>query len=79
MAFQRKAQTDRDASSAEWNTLCRWMDRGLPLFVVLRGIKDFDGKPRRLEAIVASVDRSVEYWHRAVGSLTELPEAGRLE
>lgn len=77
--FQRKARTKREMSSTEWHVLSKWMDRGLPLSVVLRGLTDFAGQPRRLEGIVASVEESVERWHKAVGSLTELPEAGPLE
>lgn len=78
-AFQNKARTHRDMSSAEFNLVRRWLDRGVPLFVVLRGINDFTGKPGRLEAVEQSVERSVGYWHKAAGGLTELPKAGPLE
>jgi hypothetical protein len=77
--FQRKAKTERECSPAEWHVIAKWMDRGLPLFVVLRGIEDFSGRPRRLEAVVQSVEAARDYHFKAVGGLTELPDAGPLE
>jgi hypothetical protein len=59
--FQDKAKTQRDMSSAEWLVVTRWMDAGIPLWCVLRGINDFEGKPRRLEAVVGSVERVHAY------------------
>jgi hypothetical protein len=47
--------------------------------VVLRGIEDFSGRPRRLEAVVQSVEAARDYHFKAVGGLTELPDAGPLE
>lgn len=69
-AFLHRAHTDRIASSAEWLVISRWMTRGLPLIVVLRGINDFVGQPRRLEAVVNSVEKSRDYWAKAMGGLT---------
>lgn len=77
--FQGKAKTKRDMSNSEFWVVSKWMDRGLPLPVVLRGIVDFGARPRRLEAVVGSVDESISRWHYAMGGLTELPEAGHLE
>lgn len=57
----------RDMSSAEFVMIGRWIDRQIPLPVVLRGIQDFVGSPRRLEAVEQSVERSVTYWHQAMG------------
>ncbi len=67
--FRLKAQTKRDMSSAEYVLIGRWMDRPIPLPVVLRGIGDFVGRPRRLEAVEQSVDRSAAYWHQAMGGV----------
>ncbi len=67
--FKNKAQLRRDMSSAEFVLLGRWIDRQIPLPVVLRGIQDFSGKPRRLEAVEQSVEQSVAYWHQAMGGL----------
>lgn len=77
--FQQKAKIGRECSSSEWHVLAKWMDRGLPLFVVLRGIQDFSGRPRRLEAVVPSVEAARDYHFKAVGGLTELPDPGPLE
>lgn len=64
--FQDKAGVQRIFSSAEFNQLLRWLDAGVPLWVVIRGINDFEGKPRRLEAVVASVERVHAYGLQAV-------------
>jgi len=55
--FRSRAGTLRDMSSAEFMIVSRWMDRSMPLPVVLQGIEDFSGVPRRLEAVVDSVER----------------------
>jgi hypothetical protein len=68
-SFQHKAGTERDMSSAEFMTVSRWMDRSIPLPVVLRAIHEFDGTPRRLEACEASVARAEAYWFQAMGGL----------
>lgn len=67
--FQHQAKTKRDMSNAEYLVISRWMDKGLPLPVVLRGITEFNGKPRRLEACVDGVNKSVAYWHQAMGGV----------
>jgi hypothetical protein len=68
-SFQHKAGTTRDMSSAEFMTVSRWMDRSIPLPVVLRAIHEFDGTPRRLEACEASVVRAEAYWFQAMGGI----------
>jgi len=68
-SWQDKARSNRDMSSAEFHIVSRWMDRSLPLPVVLRGIHEFEGTPRRLEACVASVERAAAYWFKAMGGL----------
>jgi hypothetical protein len=68
-AFQDKAHTQRDCSSAEFWIVSKWMDRSLPLPIVLRGIHEFEGTPRRLEACVVSVERAAAYWFKCMGGL----------
>jgi len=68
-SFQSKAGTGRDMSSAEFMVVSRWMDRSIPLPVVLRAIHEFEGTPRRLEACEAAVKRAEAYWFRALGGL----------
>lgn len=68
-AFRYKAKTRRDCSSAEFYHVSRWMDRGVPLPLVLRAIHEFDGVPRRLEAIEAAVDSNYAYWRQAIGGV----------
>jgi len=68
-SFQDKAQTSRDMSSAEYHIASKWVDRSIPLPVVLRGIHEFSGKPKRLEAVVLSVERAEAYWFKAMGGL----------
>jgi hypothetical protein len=77
--FMQKAKTTRDMSSSEYHVAAGWASRGIPLFVVLRGIEDFSGRPRRLEAVVQSVEAARDYHFKAIGGLTELPDAGELE
>lgn len=67
--FKQKSGTRRDMSSAEFNLVYRWIDRQIPLPVVLRGIQDFSGQARRLEAMERSVEQSAAYWYQAMGGL----------
>jgi len=67
--FQDKAKTKRDMSSSEYHAAAKWADRSIPLPVVLRGIREFNGKPKRLEAVVLSVERAEAYWFKAMGGL----------
>jgi len=67
--FQDKAKTKRDMSSSEYHIAAKWADRNIPLPVVLRGIHEFNGVPKRLEAVVLSVERSEAYWFKAMGGL----------
>ena len=68
-SFQSRAGTGRDMASSEFMVVSRWMDRSLPLPVVLRAIHEFEGTPRRLEACEAAVKRAEAYWFRALGGL----------
>lgn len=65
--FQRKAGMRREMSSAEYSMACGWLDRGLPLAVVLRAIQDFSGTPRRLEALANGVNAAAAYHYAALG------------
>ena len=65
--FQDKAKTKRDMSSAEYHVASKWADRNIPLPVVLRGLHEFEGVPRRLEACVVSVEKSEAYYRKAMG------------
>jgi len=65
--FQDKAKTKRDMSSSEYHAASKWADRDIPLPVVLRGIHEFEGTPRRLEAVVVSVERAYAYYANAMG------------
>lgn len=66
--FQAKAKTQRDMTNAEYHQVSKWLDDGIPLFVVLRGIAEFSGKPRRLEAVEVPVEKALAYRVKAVGS-----------
>ena len=66
-SFQAKAGSKREMSSAEFMEVSRWMDRSIPLPVVLRGIHEFEGTPRRLEACEQSVERAAAYHAKAMG------------
>ena len=76
--IQRKGQS-HSMSSAEFDLARRWCDRGLPLRVVLQGIRETGGKPRTLLACERSVEEQVTRWHQAVGSLKTLPPAMPLD
>lgn len=62
-------------TNAEYELARRWALRGVPLATVLEGIVETTGKPRTLMACERAVEENIERWHKAVGSLTELPEA----
>jgi hypothetical protein len=70
--FQKRSGQLRDMSSAEFDLLHKWAEKGLPLPVVLRGIAETGGKPRTLHACVPAVTRALEYRAQA------LPEPFRL-
>lgn len=64
--FQGKAKTQRDMTNSEYHLAAKWLDSGTPLFVVCRAMEDFDGKPKRLEALQTPVEKAVDYWVKAV-------------
>lgn len=67
--FQARYQPGRlTMSSAEFQTIARWMDRGLPLRIVLRGIEDMgNSKPRTIMACERPVERAYEQYYHAMG------------
>jgi hypothetical protein len=68
--FRQKFQPTRlMMSSAEFHQISAWMDRSLPLPVVLRGIEETGGKPRTLLACYTAVERAATYWHDCMGGL----------
>jgi hypothetical protein len=71
-AWQDKAGSKRDMTSSEFWIVSKWMDRSLPLPIVLRGIHEFDGTPRRLEAVMQSVERAYAYYRQAMGLTGEV-------
>lgn len=68
-SFQAKAGITRDWSNAEYHAAAKWADRSIPLPVVLRAIHEFEGKPRRLEAMVVPVEKAEAYWFKAMGGI----------
>jgi hypothetical protein len=52
---------------AEFHMVCQWMDKDIPLPVVLRGVTETSGNPKTLLACEEPVRRAHEYWHRAMG------------
>lgn len=68
--FQMRHQPSRlTMTSAEFDLVRRWMDRGIPLPVVERGISETGGKPRMLLACEEAVRRAEAYWFSAMGGL----------
>lgn len=69
--FQEKFQPTRlTMSSAEFQVISGWMDRGIPLTVILRALEDMTAqksKPRTLMACVNAVDDAYRYWSQAMG------------
>jgi len=67
-AFKDKAATPstRMMSPAEWALLSKWVDRGIPLRIVLRAIRDHLGHPRTLLTLEASVQEAWRHWQRAL-------------
>ena len=56
---------------SEWFLITEWMDSGVPLRIVLRGMEDCAGKvgPRtQITYISSSVDEAYERWGKAIGA-----------
>ncbi len=65
--FINKAKVTRDMSNAEYFLASKWADKDIPLPVVIRAIEEFEGKPKRLEAVASKVDEGYRYWYQAMG------------
>jgi hypothetical protein len=50
----------------EWYTLSGWMDRDIPLPVILRAFSEFSGKPRVLGAMEDPVSKAYRYYRQAM-------------
>jgi len=57
---------ERIMSPAEWDLLRRWMDRDVPLRVVLRGLADTVGNGRGLLYYERCVEETIERWRRTL-------------
>ena len=69
-AFRQRHQPGRfTMSSSEFHLVAGWMDRDIPLPIVLRGLEEFTGKARTLNACAAPVERAYGYWFQAMGGL----------
>lgn len=70
-AFQEHSgdRTTRLMSPSEWATLKGWMDRGIPLRVILRGIRETRGKGGKLLTYYnSSVLAAHEHWRQSLGA-----------
>jgi hypothetical protein len=65
--FINKAKVTRGMSNAEYFLASKWADKDIPLPVVVRAIEEFQGKPRRLEAVEKPVEEGYRYWYQAMG------------
>ncbi len=53
-------------TAREWYVLSGWLDRGIPLSVILRAFGEFEGKPRVLTAMERPVNRAFAYYRQAM-------------
>ena len=68
--FRQRYQPGRlTMTASEFYVVSRWMDKDIPLPVVLRGLEEAGGKPRTLHACEAPVERAYGYWFQAMGGL----------
>ena len=54
----------------EYDLARHWATRGVPLAVVLQGISDTAGKPRRLQACQRAVDAEISRWSQSMGGVS---------
>ena len=59
--------TERAMTSKEWYMLTGWMDKSIPLPVILRAFSEFQGTPRVLTAMEGPVEKAYAYWYAAIG------------
>ena len=65
--FEKRRGRPGEMSSAEFDLICQWIKKGIPLPVVLRGIEETAWKPRTLHACGPAVTRAFEYYFTAIG------------
>ncbi len=53
-------------TAREWYVLSGWLDRDIPLSVILRAFGEFQGAPRLLTAMEAAVERANGYYRKAM-------------
>ena len=56
------------ASPLDWYLIASWMDRGIPLRIVLRAFKDTKGPARTLLYYSGPVEEAYRYWLRALST-----------
>ena len=67
--FQKLSGQERAMTSKEWHMLTGWMDKSIPLPVILRAFSEFKGTPRVLTAMEGPVEKAYAYWFKAMGGL----------
>lgn len=53
-------------TAREWYVLSGWLDRDIPLPVILRAFSEFQGQPRLLTAMETPVNRAYAYYRQAM-------------
>lgn len=64
----RVGQPTRTMSRVEFEVVDGWLQRGIPLRIVLRGIQDTKGNGRTLAYFGPSVLEAFDHWRQAVGA-----------
>ena len=64
--FSKLSGSERAMTSKEWYMLTGWMDKDIPLPVILRAFGEFKGTPRLLTAMEGPVQRAYDYYRRAM-------------
>ena len=67
--FSKLSGSERAMTSREWHMLTGWMDKSIPLPVILRAFSEFQGTPRVLTAMEGPVSKAYAYWFKAMGGL----------
>ncbi len=65
--FCKLSGQQRDMTCQEFYVLSGWMDKSIPLPVILRAFGEFNGRPRKLGAMEGPVDRAYRYYRQAMG------------
>lgn len=51
-------------SPMDYSLICEWLDRGIPLFVILRSIDDCAGRGRTLAYFKLAVEEEIARWQK---------------